>query len=72
MPKLKMHGGYTLDRSVVGMGMATYWTCGHTAICGPEPAEPSMDCPKCAAMDETELRELIKTRKIVFADPEEC
>jgi hypothetical protein len=69
MPKLKMHGGYTLDRSD---GITTYWTCGHTVRITPGPdAEPATECPKCAAMSDDELQELIKMRNIVFADPEE-
>jgi hypothetical protein len=69
MSKLKMHGGYSLDR---GDGIAEYWTCGHTVRITLAPdANPPKDCPKCAAMSESELQELIKTRKIVFADPEE-
>jgi hypothetical protein len=68
MPKLKMHGGYTLDR---GAGIATYWTCEHTALCGPEPDEPPMDCPKCDAMSETELLAFIQTKGVVIAPLED-
>jgi hypothetical protein len=62
MPKLKMHGGYTLDR---GAGIATYWTCEHTTLVAPA-ADPLIDCPKCDAMNETELLEFIKAKRIVI------
>lgn len=64
MARLKMHGGYTRDRTTKRV---VYWTCGHDIYVN-ESETPPLECSTCGAMSDTALEGFIKTKKLIIAD----